>query len=260
MLETLIQKHKLEKYAEAIRAAARPCYVGEVVAGDVAFGGSKVGGFPHVPEGFSWPQFRGEPLQFIAQIDCSELRLADLPAEGLLLFFYDGASWGEWIELKGFIHVEYVPTASGLNVVEPPYLPVKRMWGLLGSYQLPRVYKEARISLREDLSLPPPFEGALTFQNDDEAAYCEVAGEFADDRFIQIGGFPNPVQTDDLEETTAQITGRGRPEDWVLVLEVGSGRNTGMEWGDGGTIHYLAHIDDLRARVFSDMWLQAQCG
>jgi hypothetical protein len=44
----------------------------------IAIGESKIGGMPHVPEGFVWPLRVGAPLGFIAQINLSEVAPYDL--------------------------------------------------------------------------------------------------------------------------------------------------------------------------------------
>ena len=85
--------------------------------GNLDLGASKIGGYPDVPDGFTWPMRHVEmprpsqlflethphvtrlpddgmvPLEFIAQIDLADAAPFDLddilPADGYLLFFYD---------------------------------------------------------------------------------------------------------------------------------------------------------------------------
>ena len=74
---------------------------------------SKIGGHPVVPELFIWPEFKNEPLAFVAQIDLSEVQNvwpeSPLPKEGLLSFFYDRQqrAWGDEIEDRGSAFVVY---------------------------------------------------------------------------------------------------------------------------------------------------------
>ena len=56
-------------------------------------GASKLGGVPDLPPGVSWPELKGEPQSFIAQIRLDDVSQYDtekvLPQSGMLWFFYD---------------------------------------------------------------------------------------------------------------------------------------------------------------------------
>src|SRR5215510_14498915 len=56
-------------------------------------GASKLAGVPDLPPGVSWPERKGLPQSFIAQIHLSDVRPYDthklLPQDGMLWFFYD---------------------------------------------------------------------------------------------------------------------------------------------------------------------------
>src|SRR5579884_2125411 len=58
-------------------------------------GTSKLGGVPDLPPGTSWPQWKGVPQSFIAQIRLEDVQPYDinkvLPSQGMLWFFYDAA-------------------------------------------------------------------------------------------------------------------------------------------------------------------------
>src|SRR5260221_11570129 len=54
-------------------------------------GTSKIGGSPDLPYDIVWPEYRGQALDFVAQINLSEIREYDLerlyPSTGMLYFF-----------------------------------------------------------------------------------------------------------------------------------------------------------------------------
>src|SRR5579863_9500782 len=56
-------------------------------------GASKLGGIPDLPPGTQWPQCKGLPQSFIAQLRMDDVRPYDtnnvLPKNGMLWFFYD---------------------------------------------------------------------------------------------------------------------------------------------------------------------------
>ena len=60
---------------------------------------TKLGGNPTVDDNdFSWPTFKGIPLNFLAQFDLAEISKKHkydwLAESGALLFFYDFEAWG----------------------------------------------------------------------------------------------------------------------------------------------------------------------
>ena len=60
---------------------------------NIPLGYSKIGGFPDLPDVFVWPEWKNEPLSFIAQINLAEIGFYDtaglLPKSGLIYFFYE---------------------------------------------------------------------------------------------------------------------------------------------------------------------------
>ena len=73
-------------------------------------GASKLGGLPDLPVGWQWPQWKGLPQAFIAQIRLAEVQRfrqegigEALPERGLLWFFYDARqeTYGDQPEDRG---------------------------------------------------------------------------------------------------------------------------------------------------------------
>ncbi len=66
---------------------------------DLALGATKIGGRPDLPPDTSWPEWRGAPLNFLAQIQLADIAAYDpdgeLPHEGTLSFFFDYTNWGK---------------------------------------------------------------------------------------------------------------------------------------------------------------------
>ncbi|OHU22409.1 hypothetical protein BKG76_18315 [Mycobacteroides franklinii] len=56
--------------------------------GDPDIRSSYLGGHPYWPEGSQWPDYRGEPMSFVCQINFADVpRLPGFPADGLLQWF-----------------------------------------------------------------------------------------------------------------------------------------------------------------------------
>lgn len=263
MFGKLIEKFGLNQYTKEIESISLACFEGRPVDGDIDVGDSKAGGLPDVPRSFEWPCFRGDPLEFLVQIDCSDIDSPVLPENGILQFFYVDGFWTDQYQDKDFIRVNYVPVDSDISPREPPFVYKKRLWGLLKPRQIPKVYPEIKIEFVRAVSLPEidgyPFEILNKFYNDDELldGYCTLKSELAEPRFLQVGGYPNPVQFDGIAESAAKIMQRGRASDWNMILEINS--LEGFMWGDAGKLHYFVHSDDLRSLQFSDVWMDMQC-
>lgn len=116
--------------AEKLEDYVRPTVIATTARArekDFQLGQSKIGGLAHLPPDFVWPVFKGAPLHFVAQINLSELPpgpvAAELPAEGLLYFFYaDGLHvWGHNLEDRGAAVVQhYLGDLSRLQPTEKP--------------------------------------------------------------------------------------------------------------------------------------------
>ena len=258
----IIKKHGFSYMADGIIAASRPCIVGFSSDEQVGLGESKVGGNPHALDGFEWPYFKELRLEFVAQINCAEMTCPDFPKKGILLFFYDNDGGRFSWDNKDFFRVFYYPCLDSLKEISAPQITRKRLWGLLGHYNLPKIYKEAKLDLKQNISLPDIDRNIFNLRDEDDHDYfldllIELEGE--EERFIQIHGYPNPVQTDTMECEIVKITGRGHPDDWIMILEISYDKRTDMAWGDGGHLYYFCHIDDLRNCDFSRCWMIEQC-
>lgn len=93
---TLLRSRGLERIAE-------PCLRFRTLQPNkkkLPLGSSRMGGNPDLPIGISWPISQGRPLDFLLQLNLSELprKLVEdaLPERGWLYFFYDleRGPWG----------------------------------------------------------------------------------------------------------------------------------------------------------------------
>jgi hypothetical protein len=85
---------------------------------------SRFGGLPCAPAGWSWPACEGEPLFFLAQINCRELAqtsaAARLPREGMLAFFGDHDWVNGFPNFWPYAAVEYLPKIPNLRLAASP--------------------------------------------------------------------------------------------------------------------------------------------
>src|SRR6266567_5858021 len=89
-------------------------------------GASKLGGVPDLPPGTTWPELKGEPQSFIAQIRLDDVRQYDsekvLPQSGMLWFFYDAQqqTYGADPADRGGWHIIFSEGYSGLQRTSAP--------------------------------------------------------------------------------------------------------------------------------------------
>lgn len=94
----------------------------------------------------------------------------------------------------------------------------------------------------------------------------------------QMMGYPSPVQNTGME-LECQLASNGiyigNPEGyrdprraelepsapaWKLLLQLDTDDDTGMMWGDVGTLYFWIREQDARCRDFSKVWMILQCG
>lgn len=266
MLDDLLRQFELTEYASQIKSIAKHCIEGIPSEGIPEIGGSKVGGLPDVDPEFRWPIFKDVPLEFIAQINCANLHSEVLPNTGLLQFFYDNRHCGGSLKDRGFILVHYIEKLGNISTAQHPSVEKKRCFGLLSNKILPRTYRESKISFQKAISLPDldelPKQLRELFDDGDvlSDAYCDLKGTLSEQRFIQVVGYPNPVQYDGIADRISRLFGKGSSEDWEMIFEISDSKCTDMMWGDAGRLHFFVYKEDIKNRNFSDAWMEFQCG
>ena len=236
---------------------------------------SRLGGLPLLPPDVPWPEWKGKPQSFLAQIDLAEIAgvlPSFLPASGLLFFFYDQEQgvWGYDPKDRGAWQVVY-HAGSRTDLKErtaPAGLP-------------PHCIFRSRPVLPHRIELLPDSDrlGRDAFTSDTDAeTYCQLRqAVFADLPHHQMLGYPSPVQGDQMElecqlATNGIYLGDGdwpehprfselRPGagEWKLLLQLDSDNDTQWMWGDVGTLYFWVRERDARNANFSDVWFVLQC-
>ena len=117
---------------DAVRALVRPALRLELERDDWEgdeddapphrIGHSRIGGRPDLPPGQAWPEQSGRPLVFVAQFDLAALArhpaARELPAHGLLSFFYDPQ--GEDDAMQHAVRVLHLRELDALAPRSPP--------------------------------------------------------------------------------------------------------------------------------------------
>ncbi len=219
-------------------------------------GVSRFGGKPLVPADWVWPGYAGEPILFIAQIDCAALQgtaaASLLPADGLLSFFGDpdisgGSGFGGGKERGAVFHW---PRGTELVMHDPPEPDVE-------------IAPCAGMEFLETLALPHLFSGVVERRakgrlddRDFRMRYPERGGvdgtKVSPDDMSQLFGWPQWVQN--------ELYAPGTRAKWRLLLQVGTYDN-GVEdrwWGPGGSLYFTIRETDLAARRFDRVEFDAQ--
>jgi uncharacterized protein YwqG len=235
------------------------------------------GGAPIASNKFEWPRKDGRPLSFIGQIDLSELDLAEaapwLPASGRLLFFYDMDEWPWGFDPKDKGGWAVILDSGKNQLTEVPFPEDLK--------EECRTHGIKRLEGKPYLSIPSLERITLEeagISEDQEDDYYELSLDaFEGNPLHQIGGFPEPVQGDEMEDECQLASGGaycGNPEgyqnpkvdelrreenDWRLLLQFDSDDDLNLMWGDSGTIYFWVRERDARAGDFSNVWLVLQC-
>jgi uncharacterized protein YwqG len=137
-----------------------------------------------------------------------------------------------------------------------PAREVSAFFGLRKRIERPKVYQRVNITFKASASYPS-YERRLIAFADDVAEECYIEFCNAIQPRIQVGGYPSPVQTDSMELDCVNAFGLGKPEEWLLLLQLFEIGN--MIWGDAGALYWFIHQDDLAENRFDRVWMVTQC-
>lgn len=237
-----------------LKAMAQPC-LRIAPGGD---GRSRFGGAPEMAG--VWPRFEGRPLSFVAQLNLSDLRAAGgpgwLPEDGRLLFFYDlvHGSWGLHAEDAGSAVVLH-ETGAPIAATEPDDLPDEARFPV---YPVAFVAGDSYPSADR-----VEIDWAVLDATSVDALQTALADLAPAAPAHQIGGFPYPVQSDEMEgecEDVAQRLGQrvSAPADWRLLLQLDTDEAADMMWCDVGSLYFWIRERDARVGDFSRVWMILQ--
>jgi uncharacterized protein YwqG len=240
--------------------------------------------FAHCDKQTQSENYEEQPLAFIAQINLADLQgfpaCARLPSQGLLYFFCEWYSsftkWG-WVDssLQSTPRVMYVDAGRQLERRRNP-LDSKSFESF-----------PCRLSFIQEWTIPDWHHYTYDFYNNYEDGYVVIHAlqdAISPTRFSlddgtrsvhRMFGWPREICDRlflDSELARNGITGSHRymdvrtreleqaAKDWLLLLQIDTDeRNPGWMWGDGGTIYYTIHPDDLRNLRFDRVQFSEQC-
>jgi uncharacterized protein YwqG len=215
-------------------------------------------------------------LGFVAQVDLAQVRPFDLehdlPADGLLSFFYDSveqSAWGFDPADRDKFAVSYTPAGTPLIRRTPPHeLAAEARFAAVG------LTPSAEWSL-------PAWEShdvsQLGLSRDELFRYGELVDDDEDSTIHRLLGHPEPVQGD--MQVECQLASNGiycgdgssyqNPRvrelepgaaEWRLLFQLDTEDQIDLMWGDVGRIYYWIRDRDLRQQNWDATWLVLQCG
>jgi len=114
-------------------------------------GASRIGGAPDLPPEIEWPEWKGKPLSFIAQIHLADIAALDreqlLPHTGVLYFFYDVEQSTSGFDPKDKGSFRVLSYSGDLSRLVRTPRPGPLPWSA--------VYKPCALEFSADLTLPP---------------------------------------------------------------------------------------------------------
>jgi uncharacterized protein YwqG len=230
-------------------------------------------GAPDLSPGLTWPEWKGLPQSFIAQIHLDEIRSYDtnrlLPQSGMLWFFYDAQQQtfgADPADLGGW-RVLFSNDLSGLQRVSTPAkLPAASQ------------FQACSLSFASEITLAqqPQLEIAnFDWTDAEQKAYETLLSTFpnpADRAAVhhRLLGNPDTIQDDmrlecqlashgitDMNDLRTAGVSKGA-KDWQLLLQVDSDEHAGMRWGNTGMLYYWIEAVDLQTHRFDTTWLVLQ--
>jgi hypothetical protein len=236
---------------------------------------SRLGGAPDLPEGFEWPTWRGQELDFVGQLDLAEIAAlgvdTGLPQTGLLLVL--GA-------------IDSRP--SGLAQSDRGAVRFFHVDGELASAPAREKYPPLPLELSVELTLPseaaglPPELGFGPYELDAwqriREGLAELQGVELEDRSVEwhalhrLGGHPDT--TEEGMNVDAQLAANGidlntgerwyHPHvaqlerdagQWRLLLQLSTDDALGIQLGYPlGRLYAWIRDEDLRNGRFDDVW------
>ena len=227
-------------------------------AADLPHARSRLGGLPSTPVGWEWPTYEQEPLLFIGQINCAELRkfanAALLPRDGMISFFADyDAVHGCGSDAAA---VFYWPPNQPLRLVSEPIEEFHQLPGcdlaFYETFALPDQISDRIVALELDRAQRDTYSDL----RDATRRFGVAHPRFDSFHTSKLFGWPDLVQNDPGCLWSPDSQRRSQ-----LLLQVGwyeNGRET-ESWGPGGILYYMISDRDLEERRFDRARFEMQC-
>ena len=237
-------------------------------------GASKLGGIPDLPPGLAWPELKGAPQSFIAQIRLDDVRQLDiekvLPQSGMLWFFYDAEqqTFGADPTDRGGWQVLF----QDVDLTKLQRTPVPAKLPAASQFQACFLGFASELTLSQQ----PQLEILnLDWTDEDQKKYETVLATLSSqaDRATphhRLLGNPDTIQDDmrlecqlasngvtDIDDPRAAALSKGAM-DWQLLLQIDTNEEIGVRWGNAGMLYYWIRSADLQARRFDSTWLVLQ--
>jgi uncharacterized protein YwqG len=275
-LLTAFEQAGISRLLKDIDALVKPSirlYTTPIDGASLPIGVSKVGGLPDLPPNLTWPEFKGLPQSFIAQIRLVDVRPYDteraLPEIGMLWFFYDAKqeAYGDDPHDCGAWQILFWEgdPASLQRTPAPAKLPDEsrfqacsvRFAGEITLSQVPQMeianydWSDEELEKYEDLiaRLTPPDQRAFRHRllgnpdliQDDMRLQCQLVSHGITDE----------------DDPAVQELKKGAM-DWRLLFQVDTDERIGMRWSSTGMLYYWMTSTNLQARRFEAAWLVMQ--
>lgn len=233
-----------------------------------AIGASRVGGDPDLPaeqEWFTNPD-NGEPLNFVAQINCAEISDFDtdkkLPEKGILYFFYDleAFNWGFDPKDGAGSRVYYYDGSMAQLERKPCPEGIRR-------------FEPSALTFSSQISLPEYSSQLVetSLSEDEYERYLDVVDELELDGEHKLLGHSNNIQNgmelqcelvrNGIYCGTASAYNDPRVAelaagrfDWQLLFQIASYDEDSMQWGDDGRLYFWIRSEDLENKDFDKAW------
>lgn len=226
---------------------------------ETTLGLSRLGGAADLPPGWTYPQFKGTPLVFIGQLNLSHIQTVgvanDLPASGILYFFYDAIDQGIYGSndegQQAWRTLYYDGDLSQLIPVENPLGNTYRLPANLITFTKGLSLHREKIAHLKNSSMRVRYDRFLK----DLKRLNGLTGKPCH----QLLGHPQNVQNDVYEEMN-YFKGHDHKEKYILLLQVDTDEeNLNIMWGDFGTIYFVISEDHLKNREFEETEFCLQC-
>lgn len=238
-IEVLIDKYGLSHLKEELIHTVFPCV--KVVPKQqemIAIGSSKMGGVPDLPDSFEYPMYKGNPLQFIAQLNLNDLQNVgmdhNLPKTGMLYFF----------SIENYFEEDVNPTEAGRVLYYD--IPVEQ---LRRADETQAKYTQCAITFELTYKLPELF----IEDEADSDRFLQLLEELIPDNYDnhQMFGEPFSVQ-DEVFYEIGKYMGID-PQHMTLLFQIDSDtKNGNMMWGDLGMLYFCIGNEDLKNRRFEN--------